>query len=217
MYCWGFGWFSSFYYSSDYHLLFLNGICYYGIQGVCPSEETLLQQPWCSLPVACRGDSDDPLEFGGSQPPFAQFVIHKGSLKAGSRHRSCTGNGFPPGAAEVGLRAGFHQCHQTGSSPPGSCCCSPQILLRGSILFSLSIPPLSICGQAALAQPQVCSRRFSWNYRIMGWFGLQGSLKTSWVFVVFFYKALQSFRITESENILSWDPQGPRSPTPGWF
>lgn len=104
MYCWGFGWFSSFYYSSDYHLLFLNGICYYGIQGVCPSEETLLQQPWCSLPVACRGDSDDPLEFGGSQPPFAQFVIHKGSLKAGSRHRSCTGNGFPPGAAAQELQ-----------------------------------------------------------------------------------------------------------------
>lgn len=60
-----------------------------------------------------------------------------------------------PGAAGVGLRAGLHQSHQIGSAPAGSCCCSPQIFLLGSILFSLSIPPLSTSGQAALAQPQV--------------------------------------------------------------
>lgn len=101
MYCWGFGWFSSFYYSSDYHLLFLNGICFMGY------KEPVLQRRLCSnSPCAlCWWGIEGTLVILwnlGSQPPFAQFIIHKGSLKAGSRHRSCTWNGSAPGEAGLG-------------------------------------------------------------------------------------------------------------------
>lgn len=158
MYCWGFGRFSSFYYSSDYHLLFLNGICYYGIRGVCPSEENLLQQPLCSLPVVCRGDTDDPLEFGGHTHHLYNFSSTKVLC---SRLGAATG--AAPGMAPLlelqpGSCRGWTQGRSPSVPPNWLCpswCCSPQILFLGSILFSLNIPPFSIRGQAALARPRL--------------------------------------------------------------
>lgn len=167
-------------------------------------QRRLLQQPLCSLLVGCRGDTGDPLEFGGHHHLWYNLSCTKVLWRLGA------GTGAVHGMALLleGLVWG-----SSPSVPPKWLCPSWQLLLLSPdsspwlsiILFehptSLHLWSGSTCSATGLSW--LCSRRLPGNYRITGWFGLEGTLKTNWVFVVLFYKALQSFRITESENILS--------------